>query len=295
MGGNNSQEHPERLPQLTPEQRQRIAQCYQNGGLQTYEHGHEGFLLPRDMGSQAYEEVKYAEAAQKLGSAKNSQVAAASNDAYLLPKTIKLENGHGTKTLKFDYKITMNATVRVTFAAQPHKPDSYNPFDYESTAPVEVASRSYECDLNANGAQNTISFEFNPSDFSSFPMDKYTGSFFPCLLHIYAHYPHGTQKQNENFIYLSFGYGMNSFNIERNVLRKDGKSYELKTVYGLAGDSQDDSDNVCLVCLENKKNIILKPCSHLCICDVCAEPMLKTGQRCPVCRSKIEEIEKISM
>ena len=65
----------------------------------------------------------------------------------------------------------------------------------------------------------------------------------------------------------------------------------MKTVYGMAKDEDGSNDNVWLVCIENPKNIVLKPCSHMCICEAWAEPMLRTGQKCPVWRTKIEEIE----
>ena len=294
--GNSDSNEKERLPQLTPEQQQRLASMYGSSGLNSYEHPQVGYIVHRDMGQYAYEEIKQAEAAQKLGAAKTSTVAASSNDAYILPNTLKIENSPdyaNCKVVKFDFKINVKATVVVTLACQPHKPDHSNPFEYETMSTPDLASKSYFCDPDVNGKQNTISFVFNPYDFNGYEMDKYSEKFYPCLIHIYAHYPHGTKKQNENFIYCSFGFGMNTIKIERNVIRKDGRSFEMKTVYGMAGDS--DGSNVCLVCLENPKNVILKPCSHMCICSVCAEPMLRTGQKCPVCRAKIEEIEKLDI
>jgi len=88
---------------------------------------------------------------------------------------------------------------------------------------------------------------------------------------------------------------MQSVSMKKNIIRKNGKTYEMKTVFGLAKDESGSNDNVCLVCIDNPKNIVLKPCSHMCICDVCAEPMLRTGQKCPVCRTKIEEIERVDV
>ena len=69
----------------------------------------------------------------------------------------------------------------------------------------------------------------------------------------------------------------------------------MKTVYGMAKDEDGSNDNLCLVWIENPKNIVLKPCSHMWICEACAEPMLRSGQKCPVWRSKIREIEKIDI
>ena len=87
---------------------------------------------------------------------------------------------------------------------------------------------------------------------------------------------------------------MTSFKVTKNSMRINGKDYEMKTVYGMSG-KEEGNDNVCLVCLDNPKNIVLKPCSHMCICHVCAEPMLRTGQKCPICRSDIKEIERLDI
>ncbi|XP_030386496.1 mitochondrial E3 ubiquitin protein ligase 1-like [Scaptodrosophila lebanonensis] len=45
------------------------------------------------------------------------------------------------------------------------------------------------------------------------------------------------------------------------------------------------SDQLCVVCSTNPKEIILLPCGHVCLCEDCA---LKIDVSCPVCRTKIE-------
>lgn len=88
MGGSDSKE---KIPQLTPEQQAKMNQMYSNGGVGSYDHPESGFIMTHDTGVHAYEEVKYAAAAQKLGKAKNSNVTKSSNDAYILPDTICIE------------------------------------------------------------------------------------------------------------------------------------------------------------------------------------------------------------
>eukprot|EP00754_Rhynchopus_humris_P025067 Rhum_TRINITY_DN14930_c3_g1::Rhum_TRINITY_DN14930_c3_g1_i1::g.128859::m.128859 len=40
----------------------------------------------------------------------------------------------------------------------------------------------------------------------------------------------------------------------------------------------------CIVCLENKKQVVMWPCRHLCVCADCAVRLRK----CPVCRAKVK-------
>ena len=44
-------------------------------------------------------------------------------------------------------------------------------------------------------------------------------------------------------------------------------------------------NNLCSICLTNERNIVFRPCSHLCVCDSCSSN--PTMQTCPLCRSEI--------
>mmetsp|Transcript_23023 Transcript_23023/g.30057 ORF Transcript_23023/g.30057 Transcript_23023/m.30057 type:complete len:573 (-) Transcript_23023:328-2046(-) len=43
---------------------------------------------------------------------------------------------------------------------------------------------------------------------------------------------------------------------------------------------------LCCVCLENPKSVVILPCKHLCLCDMCASADLES---CPMCRILIED------
>ncbi len=49
--------------------------------------------------------------------------------------------------------------------------------------------------------------------------------------------------------------------------------------------AQDDQLN-CVVCLANRKNVVVLPCKHLAVCEECA---LGINDACPVCRTPIEQ------
>jgi len=48
--------------------------------------------------------------------------------------------------------------------------------------------------------------------------------------------------------------------------------------------SNTDASNVCCVCLEGRKSILLMPCRHFCLCDSCNT---RINDRCPMCNSCI--------
>jgi len=45
--------------------------------------------------------------------------------------------------------------------------------------------------------------------------------------------------------------------------------------------------NICLICLDEKKLIILKPCLHQCICNECSNKLASYSNTCPICRCEI--------
>ena len=50
-----------------------------------------------------------------------------------------------------------------------------------------------------------------------------------------------------------------------------------------------DDEASCVVCLNEKKEICLVPCGHVCVCSFCAEVLFSQAERlCPVCRCIIE-------
>ena len=49
----------------------------------------------------------------------------------------------------------------------------------------------------------------------------------------------------------------------------------------------------CIICFTNTRKLIIKPCSHGCVCGKCAKILTKQNvPQCPLCRTKIESFEK---
>jgi len=46
-----------------------------------------------------------------------------------------------------------------------------------------------------------------------------------------------------------------------------------------------ESDVCCSVCLDRRKNIVLFPCSHCCVCRVC---FMQIERNCPICRVQVK-------
>lgn len=104
-------------------------------------------------------------------------------------------------------------------------------------------------------------------------------------------------------------------NLEREIASKDDKIQEL-----LAASLEKDSllqivraDNarkaveidrlkleicdgpLCVICMGNKCNVVVWPCSHVCACEHCMTTMMRREGplRCPCCRSPISSYQKV--
>ena len=49
----------------------------------------------------------------------------------------------------------------------------------------------------------------------------------------------------------------------------------------------EDSVPLCVVCCSNKKDTLIMPCRHLCLCSEDANHIRMTTGKCPLCRTGI--------
>ena len=50
-------------------------------------------------------------------------------------------------------------------------------------------------------------------------------------------------------------------------------------------------EGLCVVCLDARREVVLKPCNHYCVCQMCADSL--APKMCPMCRKMIQRIERI--
>ena len=63
------------------------------------------------------------------------------------------------------------------------------------------------------------------------------------------------------------------------------------TVGGKNGTNLTDDDRQCIICYDNQKSVMIRPCNHVCLCDVCSRDIRGLNGKCPLCRKDIRGIE----
>lgn len=64
-----------------------------------------------------------------------------------------------------------------------------------------------------------------------------------------------------------------------------------QTVLKLEGEDEntDVENDLCCVCLQNKKKVVLLNCAHICTCIECSNAIIEKKSGCPICRKSIDD------
>ncbi|XP_078659105.1 baculoviral IAP repeat-containing protein 7-like [Branchiostoma floridae x Branchiostoma belcheri] len=51
-------------------------------------------------------------------------------------------------------------------------------------------------------------------------------------------------------------------------------------------------ERMCKICMDERSCMVLIPCGHMCCCEGCVQMVRSRGGRCPVCRGRIQRVQK---
>ena len=90
-------------------------------------------------------------------------------------------------------------------------------------------------------------------------------------------------------------------------------SYELQEIYGIEGSANaggegasssaagggdgDGGENTreCVICMTEPRDTTVLPCRHMCMCSECAKVLRMQSEKCPICRTPIEQLLQIKI
>ena len=56
---------------------------------------------------------------------------------------------------------------------------------------------------------------------------------------------------------------------------------------------QEEENKKCIICYSGDREMILKPCNHICVCQNCCKRIIQDSNKCPFCQNRIIESERI--
>lgn len=89
-------------------------------------------------------------------------------------------------------------------------------------------------------------------------------------------------------------------------------SYELQEIYGIdgatasgteaggeggEGSAEEGAENGrdCVICMTEPRDTTVLPCRHMCMCSDCAKMLRMQSEKCPICRTPIEQLLQIKI
>ena len=80
--------------------------------------------------------------------------------------------------------------------------------------------------------------------------------------------------------------------LERRVHEQQKKmsTLEQRPVTKVVKQQINSEDILCVICMERKRQYLLRPCNHYCVCNKCKSTL---QNKCPLCRKLIQNYEKI--
>lgn len=106
----------------------------------------------------------------------------------------------------------------------------------------------------------------------------------------------GTQRNKIIWLFFSIVFGWlvvrRSMKLYFKAVEKFREMKEKKSNEKLDQIGEQLTDDFkCIACMERPKNVIIKPCMHLAICNICLKRLVDNN--CPICKGMIEDIVKI--
>mmetsp|Transcript_9559 Transcript_9559/g.12511 ORF Transcript_9559/g.12511 Transcript_9559/m.12511 type:complete len:354 (-) Transcript_9559:211-1272(-) len=104
----------------------------------------------------------------------------------------------------------------------------------------------------------------------------------------------------------SYAEGMFSISCTDQKCQFDNSEWIIQDVFGLSkgmnesecssqcsDEGKFSNDPDCVVCMSAEKNVMVLPCSHVCLCEECAKQLPLRSKNCPICREAFTDVMKI--
>ncbi|CAG9320976.1 unnamed protein product [Blepharisma stoltei] len=204
-----------------------------------------------------------------------------SSFAHIEKESISLKYEDEKYYLDFRYSARVRSTIQIFLCA--HHSEFCN---IQPDIPIialtiqEGMSQCFPSDVS------TLSL----SEYGEEELTKYSSSYTPLIIQIIP-FSSNQQIQQLHTSYLSFVKENGRFSVKllRQHLKIGYEVYELVEIYGnYLGEK-------CSVCLSSKRDTLVFPCKHLCLCSRCAVNLkMQAVRKCPICRTPLESFLKIS-
>lgn len=78
--------------------------------------------------------------------------------------------------------------------------------------------------------------------------------------------------------------------VRKQKIHVNGTCFELFDIFGIKTSSDEE---LCVICMTDKKEVAVLPCRHMCLCVECVHELRLQSSKCPICRRGIDAFIRI--
>ncbi|KAL0481921.1 E3 ubiquitin-protein ligase [Acrasis kona] len=225
------------------------------------------------------------------------------NDLNLLKRSLKITPTDQSKyTLEFEFDSRVPCDVFVHLIAKEFKDKSTKRNTFKSA--LSFKKKFYEAASGNTYKETNIDL----SPYSAMQLTMESPESFECPLVVELRSNENCQITYAQFVQSGAVYGIKF--IKQKIII-NGQTFELADIYGF--DQQEDhhdpsekpkspadmvmniedvdpDDSKCVICITDQADTAVLPCRHMCMCHGCAKILRLQTNKCPICRTQIDNL-----
>jgi hypothetical protein len=217
------------------------------------------------------------------------------NDINCLKRTIKLTPQEEQRyLLQFEFDTRVPCDIYVYILANEFKDKKYNRIMYVIAIILTFSGKQV---LNrqsfGSGSGQTYSDSFHLNYHAHELVYDDTDPFkYPLVIELRS------EEEKYQYTYCSFAQTNNGIEIKplKQKITVQGQTYELADIYGFDNKEEEEApeedadDSKCVVCITDQADTAVIPCRHMCMCYGCAKILRLQTNKCPICRTQIDNL-----
>lgn len=240
------------------------------------------------------------------------------NDVNLKKGTLKLIRDAAKPSqyhVEFVFDASTDCRISVYYAAIEKTIEgmpTFLPLKEKTTHPTELRSKGLGQTFRTRASHPLDVSLYEPAELAFDP--KLPQPRFPIVVCMEAggkRNPDPTKVQSQTtFVKVIPGEGEAAFTAQplKQKIQVGSTPYELQEIFGIdqhakAGDGASsaeggdggDNSRECVICMTEARDTTVLPCRHMCMCSDCARQLRMQSNKCPICRTNIEQLLQIKI
>mmetsp|Transcript_45411 Transcript_45411/g.125922 ORF Transcript_45411/g.125922 Transcript_45411/m.125922 type:complete len:354 (+) Transcript_45411:63-1124(+) len=241
------------------------------------------------------------------------------NDVNLKKNSLKLVRDEAQPTnyhLEFVFDASTDCRISVHYAAVEHTNDgvlSFSPLKDGTSHPLEHREKGLGQTFRTRASHPLDTALYKPEELV---YDPKVGRY-PIIVCMEAGAernpdPNKVQSQTTVIKLSKADDGVYSAQPIKQKIQVGSTPYELQEIFGIDqhakagessaaaadggdGDGDGDGSRECVICMTEARDTTVLPCRHMCMCSDCARQLRVQSNKCPICRTNIEQLLQIKI